>query len=598
MKAMRVVGVMTNETCDLRCSFCNVRREHERASVAGAAAIEQRIEAAGPDDTVLLTGGEPTLRRDLPGIVARARARAGRVVLETHGAHLDGERVDALAQAGLDAVRVHVPATGAALDEVTGGRDVWPRVVRAIEVLRRASIGVEVTIPLAASNHAHATDVLPALAAAGIRPDRIWLRPILEAPDPADLLSADALTRAIETLADLARREGLTATVDPATFVPPCQLLHPARYAHLFGLNAGGATREGYARRTDCDECQVADRCPGLPDAPAFADARPHPLSDDRTRRRLTLIDSPAAQAERELVTHELYRRPDGSTALAHVIRIGFRCNQACRFCFVSTHLPSVSRDRIANAIETAASQGAIVVLSGGEPTLDPELADWVALAKARGAPEVELQTNATRLGRPDAASALAAAGVDIAFVSLHAATAQTSDAITGAPGTFDQTLAGLDALAVTSIAIRINYVLCRPNAAQFPAFVDLVATRWPHAAVTVSFVGTSTDLVPRTPDLVPPYAEVLPPLRDGLARAETHGLVVDGFDSMCGLPLCLAPVDVTRFAALAEPPPGYDGGEFVHPPPCDDCSLRTRCFGLRRGYADLYGWDELQPIP
>lgn len=595
---MRVVGVMTNETCDLQCSFCDARRPHERASVAGAAAIEARLAAADEGSTIRLTGGEPTLRSDLPGIVARARRRAARVVLDSHGANLDEARVQALAEAGLHAVVVHLPASGDALDRVTGGRDVWRRVLQGIAALRRAEIGVEICIPIAASNHDVLAAILPALAEAEVRPDRVWIRPILRAPSDDTLLPADDLTTAIEGIADQARRDGLTATLDPATFVPPCQLPHPGRVAHLYRLNAGGAARNGYERAPACTDCRVADRCPGLPrDAPAFADATPHPLSDDRTRRRLTLIDSPAAQAERELVTHELYRRPDGTTAEAHVIRIGFRCNQACRFCFVSTHLPSVSRDRVTEAIETAASRGAIVVLSGGEPTLDPDLGRWVALAKARGAPEIELQTNATRLGRPDAARSLADAGVDIAFVSLHAATAEISDAITGAPGTFDQTLAGLDALAVTSIAVRINYVLCRPNAAQFPAFVDLVATRWPRAAITVSFVGTSTDLVPRTPDLVPPYAEVLPPLREGLRRAESHGLVVDGFDSMCGLPLCLAPVDASRFAALAEPPPDYDGGEFIHPPPCDGCSLRTRCFGLRRGYADLYGWDELRPV-
>ncbi len=220
-----------------------------------------------------------------------------------------------------------------------------------------------------------------------------------------------------------------------------------------------------------------------------------------------------------------------------------------------------------------------------------------MALAKRSGAPEVELQTNATRLGQPNAAHALATAGVDHAFVSLHAATAATSDALTGAPGTFEQTLAGLDALLQTSIAVRINYVLCRPNAAEFPAFVDLVATRFGGAAITVSFVGMSTDLVPRTRELVPRYREVLPALQQGVADAEARGIEVDGFDSMCGIPLCLAPVAPERFAQLTPPPPGYDRGEFVHPPPCARCSLADRCFGLRRGYADLYGWDELRPV-
>ena len=45
-----------------------------------------------------------------------------------------------------------------------------------------------------------------------------------------------------------------------------------------------------------------------------------------------------------------------------------------------------------------------------------------------------------------------------------------------------------------------------------------------------------------------------------------------------------------------AEPIPG-GGGEFVKPAPCAGCVLESRCFGLRRGYAQMYGWDELRPL-
>ena len=42
---------------------------------------------------------------------------------------------------------------------------------------------------------------------------------------------------------------------------------------------------------------------------------------------------------------------------------------------------------------------------------------------------------------------------------------------------------------------------------------------------------------------------------------------------------------------------PGRGGGEFVKPAPCAGCVLESRCFGLRRGYAQMYGWDELRPV-
>jgi hypothetical protein len=248
-------------------------------------------------------------------------------------------------------------------------------------------------------------------------------------------------------------------------------------------------------------------------------------------------------------------------------------------------------------AIDEIAARGGIAVLSGGEPTLDPALLHYVRRAKAGGAQEVELQTNATQLGDRSRCEALAEAGVDIAFVSLHGATAEVGDTVTDAPGTFDETCAGIDQLYAAGIGVRLNYVLCTPNYAEFPAFVELVGRRWPAAAITVSFVGMSTDLVPRRPDLVPRYRDVREPLAEGLRRAEALGVEVEGFDSMCGLPACLVPGDISRFFDLPEVPAGYDGGEFVHPAPCRTCVLKTRCFGLRRSYAEMYGDGELSPI-
>jgi hypothetical protein len=68
------------------------------------------------------------------------------------------------------------------------------------------------------------------------------------------------------------------------------------------------------------------------------------------------------------------------------------------------------------------------------------------------------------------------------------------------------------------------------------------------------------------------------------------------GFESMCGIPLCLVPDDA-RPTLLAEIPEGYDQGEFLHPSACEGCSLRRKCWGVRRGYFELYGAGELAPL-
>jgi pyruvate-formate lyase-activating enzyme len=319
---------------------------------------------------------------------------------------------------------------------------------------------------------------------------------------------------------------------------------------------------------------------------------------EQRVRRRLTVVSSVEEQVARELVGREVLRSNVFRGLTEYTIRVNFHCNQQCEFCFVSTHLPPAAEATVRKAVETAGDEGAVLVLSGGEPTLNPRLVEYVQLAKRRGARAVELQTNAIRLADPALTGALAAAGLDQAMVSLHGSTAEISDAITGAPGTFVSTVRGIDELVKTGVRVRLNFVFCQGNREDFPRLVDFVASRWPTASIVFSFVGSHTDVIPRTTALIPSFSEIMPSLREGLERAHATGLEVCGFDSMCGLPLCLVP-EAER-AAFSEIAVTSDdgGGEFVKGDACARCAEGHRCYGIRRGYAELYGTAELRPFP
>ena len=185
-------------------------------------------------------------------------------------------------------------------------------------------------------------------------------------------------------------------------------------------------------------------------------------------------------------------------------------------------------------------------------------------------------------------------AGLDEAFVSLHGATAAVSDAVTEAPGTFPRTLAGIDHLHASRIRVVLNYVICERNRHELVDHVRAVAARWPGATVNISFVGPSTDLVPRDRSLIPRYTDALPSIAAAVAEARRLGVHIIGFESMCGLPLCLVPGGV-RELALTEIPEGFDKGEFLKTDECARCSLASRCYGLRRGYAEIHGTSELR---
>jgi molybdenum cofactor biosynthesis enzyme MoaA len=134
---MRVQRVITNETCNQNCWYCNARRPVERTDFIARTAVRERIDAARASDPqeIVLTGGEPTLRSDIADLVRRAAAGGASVVLETNGALIDPARAKALRDAGLAVARVQlVAANAAACDAITrdpGGFDAALAGIRA-----------------------------------------------------------------------------------------------------------------------------------------------------------------------------------------------------------------------------------------------------------------------------------------------------------------------------------------------------------------------------------------------------------------------------------------------------------------------------------
>jgi MoaA/NifB/PqqE/SkfB family radical SAM enzyme len=598
---MRVQRVITNETCNQNCWFCNARRPAERPDFVARPAVRRRIAEACAGDTqeIVLTGGEPTLRSDVADLVRRAGEGGARVALETNGALIDAERARQLAAAGLDVARVQLAAWGEEADGITRDPGGFAAAIAGIRALAGAGVSVEVTVPVVRRNVGLLAAIARGVVATELPVAALILVIPTTAPDPDECAPLDEAAAAIVAVADAARRVGLAVRLDASTFVSPCVFEKPERVAHLFALNRGHASRAGFERVPQCTSCLVNDRCPGLPQAAVSAGALPvlHPVHEDRLRRRLTVVSSVEEQIARELVGRDELRSGSSEPVPEYTVRVNFHCNQSCEFCFVSTHLPPPAEAAVREAIEAAGREEAVLVLSGGEPTLNARLVEYIELAKQRGVRAVELQSNAIRLSDPALTNALVAAGLDRAMISLHGSTAEISDAVTGAPGTFASTVRGIDELVRTGVHVRLNFVFCQANREDFPRFVDLVAARWPRVGIVFSFVGSHTDVVPRKTALIPRFTDVLPSLLAGLARARAAGVDVYGFDSMCGLPLCLVPEAERAGFSTIPVAPGGGGGEFVKGEVCARCSETHRCYGVRRGYAELYGTAELRPL-
>lgn len=602
---MRTESIATNLTCNQNCTYCNSREPVDDPELIRPAALRARIAratTAGAKE-IVLTGGEPSLRRDLAAVITFARGLGLEVTLETNAALVDERRAQAWRRAGLGRARVNLAGADDRLDAVTRDRGGFARTLAGIAALRRAQVPIEIAAAVVRSTAA----LLPGLPQTlrdllgqddGI--EGIVLSVPETCPDASELLAYDVAAQTILAVDAAAQPLRIPVRVDTLTAPPPCVFPTRAASAHLLhAMSPGGAERAGYRRLEVCASCLVADRCAGLSETylARFPIPVMRPITDDRSRRRLSVISTVREQIARELVSDNRRQKPQQAPEEERIIRVNFQCNQACRFCFVSTHLPTAAETTIREAIVDAGRRGARITISGGEPTLNPKLIEYIRLAREHSHGPVELQSNAMRFSDAAFAREVISAGVDEVFVSLHGSSAEISDAVTEAPGTFVKTVAGLDNLGRLDVVLGLNFVMCERNYRDLPSYIDFVHGRWPEAMLSLSFVAASSDVVPMDRDLIPRYADVLPYLREALRRAGDLGLWVSPLDSMCGLPLCLWPSSLDEPLSREDIPKGFDGGEFIKTEACRSCMAHTKCYGLRRRYAELYGTAELHPL-
>lgn len=160
-------------------------------------------------------------------------------------------------------------------------------------------------------------------------------------------------------------------------------------------------------------------------------------------------------------------------------IAVTYRCNLQCRFCYAACGCSKKPSSRELSTREIIRVLGIIrdeakvpsVSFTGGEPLVRPDIVKLVAAAANKGL-RTNLITNGTLAAGNAMAARLKEAGLNSAQVSLEGPDARTHDALTGVPGSFDRTVAGIAALRAAGIHTHTNTTV---NAANAERLVDLV---------------------------------------------------------------------------------------------------------------------------
>jgi cyclic pyranopterin phosphate synthase len=209
-------------------------------------------------------------------------------------------------------------------------------------------------------------------------------------------------------------------------------------------------------------------------------------------------------------------------------ISVTDRCNFRCRYCMPLEGLPwlpkadILSYEEIREVVAQLAPMGLRRIrITGGEPTIRPQLATLIRFIREVGVEDIALSTNGVKL--PELAPALAAAGLDRVNISADSLRADRIVAIARRDLGFDPVAAAMAAQAAGLGPIKLNVVVMRGvNDDEVVDFARLTRDYpWHVRFIELMPVGS---LEPVTDEMVVPSDEVLARIQVALGPLASGG--------------------------------------------------------------------------
>ena len=209
-------------------------------------------------------------------------------------------------------------------------------------------------------------------------------------------------------------------------------------------------------------------------------------------------------------------------------ISVTDRCNFRCRYCMPLEGLPwlpkadILSYEEIREVVAQLAPMGLRRIrITGGEPTIRPQLATLIRFIRDVGVEDIALSTNGVKL--PELAPALADAGLDRVNISADSLRADRIVAIARRDLGFDPVVAAQAAEDAGLGPIKLNVVVMRGvNDDEVVDFARLTLDHpWHVRFIELMPVGS---LEPMTDEMVVPSDEILARIQDALGPLSAGG--------------------------------------------------------------------------
>lgn len=265
---------------------------------------------------------------------------------------------------------------------------------------------------------------------------------------------------------------------------------------------------------------------------------------------------------------------------------------------------------------------------TSGEPTTRDDLPQFVGWAKELGYRRISIMTNGRRVGYLPYAVALAKAGMNRFYISIHGHTKKLHEGLTRTPESFEQTVAGLDSIAKLKrfgVDLHTSTVLTKRN---LPEMAEIYGFLRGHGVDQVVFNVMQANGRADTyfEQIFPTYTEI----------AQRFASFVNACDEpqpmafLVDIPLCTTEAIPDFNRGYVEQYRHFDLDTQVHIPTgskeerrgrgdgkdllmvlrsdlddaqrvkresCAQCKYESVCEGVWKNYVKRYGWDEFVPL-
>jgi radical SAM protein len=162
-------------------------------------------------------------------------------------------------------------------------------------------------------------------------------------------------------------------------------------------------------------------------------------------------------------------------------------CQLACKHCRASATMDPLPGElntaeglKLIDEIAGFGRPFPILVLTGGDCLLRPDLFELVKYAKGLGMP-VALSPSITPQLTPETIQKMVDSGISAVSISLDGAMPATHDGVRGIPGHFEETIKGITALSAAGLTVQVNTTVMRANVDELADIADLIARAGAH---------------------------------------------------------------------------------------------------------------------